>query len=296
MGSAVLSLVSWLYYVQPAPVRAWWGSALGGVLRLYGLRSAIVRENLARAFPSDPDRQRRLASETYRHLGRLVLEILLLLGPMRRFVRSNVLVTGEEHWSEAKRQGRGVIFLTSHVGNWEIMAATGGVRFGMDILLVTKILKPAWLHAAIEKGRARCGVTATYEPRTMRDVLGHLKQNGTVGFILDQYAGPPISVRVPVFGIPVGTTTAVAMVAKRTGAVVLPVVNYRLPDGRTKIEIAPPLEWEAHGNVNEELARNTARYAEVLQSHILAHPENWLWIHRRFKGDLSPLRLGEWSE
>ena len=166
---------------------------------------------------------------------------------------------------------------------------------GIPIMLVTKLLKPAWFHAAVEKGRAACGVSATYEPRTMRDVLSHLKANKAIGFVLDQYAGPPVGVRVPVFGIPVGTMTAVAAVARRTGAAVLPVLCYRTEKGRFHVEIRPPVAWEPNEDPDYELAQNTAKYASILQADIYAHPGQWHWTHRRFKGDLSPLRPDEWS-
>jgi KDO2-lipid IV(A) lauroyltransferase len=259
------------------------------------------------AFPHDEKKREYLFREAYRHLGRLVFEILCLLGPMKSFVLKYSELRGLENWKQAHEAGKGVIFLASHVGNWEIMAATGAVFGGMDLMIVTKHLKPEWLHQAIEKGRAACGVSATYEPRTLRDVLAHLKKGGTVGFVLDQYAGPPVGVRVPVFGIPVGTTSAVAMLARRTGAAVVPVVNYRKPDGRFVTEIRPALTWQkADSKMGQsspgqddtawEIAVNTAYYAQVLERDIDDHPEQWLWIHRRFKGDLSPLRDGEWLE
>jgi KDO2-lipid IV(A) lauroyltransferase len=101
---------------------------------------------------------------------------------------------------------------------------------------------------------------------------------------------------VPFFGVPVGTISAVAVVAKRTGAPVLPVVNYRDPvRGRYVVEIHPPLAWKTHEDPDFEIAQNTAHYSEVLEGHIRQYPEQWLWTHRRFKGDLSPLRENEWS-
>ena len=99
-------------------------------------------------------------------------------------------------------------------------------------MIVTKRLKPSWIHEAVERGRSRCHYKATYEPRTMKDVLRHLKSGETVGFVMDQYSGPPVGIRVPVFGVPVGTPAAIATLAKRTGAPVIPVVSYRLEDGR----------------------------------------------------------------
>src|SRR6185312_635098 len=118
-------------------------------------------------------------------------------------------------------------FVSSHVGNWEIMSGSGALLGGIDLMIVTKRLKPAWIHRAIERGRIRSGVKGTYEPRPMKDVLRHLSKNGTVGFVMDQYPGPPVGVRVPVFGVPTGTPAAIAALARRTGAPVVPVVNYR---------------------------------------------------------------------
>lgn len=300
LSVTVLWLLAWLHYALPRFGREAVSGALGGVLRVLRLRSRVVGENLRIAYAGDSPELRhereRVFRESYRSFGRLVFEILYLLGPMKRHVRRSTALRGLEHWQEATRQGRGVIFLASHVGNWEVMAATGAIRGGMDLMLVTKHLKPEWLHQAIEEGRLHCGVRGTYEPRTLKDVLGHLKRNGTVGIVLDQYTGPPIGVRVPVFGQPVGTSTVVAMLAKRTGAAVLPVSNHLAPDGRRVVEIEPEIPWIGNQDANLELALNTAEYARVLERHIRAHPGEWLWIHRRFKGDLKALREGEWME
>jgi KDO2-lipid IV(A) lauroyltransferase len=292
-----LRALAWSFYLMPSRLRGQVGASIGFLLRALSFRSKVVRENLAYAFPG-PGREGERAKvfgQAYTHLGRLFSEILLLLGPMRRFAIRYGELKGLENWKAARQSGRGVLFLSSHVGNWEVMSAIGALS-GIDLMLVTKHLKPEWLHQAIERGRASCGVGATYEPRTFRDVLAHLKRNGTVGFVLDQYAGPPVGVRVPVFGVPVGTQTAVALLAKRTGAAVVPVVNYRVPGGRYVVEIRPALPWIGDPDPGREIAVNTARYAELLEADVRAHPGQWLWTHRRFKGDLSPLRPEEWSE
>ena len=298
----VLGTIAWLYATSPSWARSLAGGALGKLLLAFHPRAKVVRQNLEIAFPGNEaqavQRRKRLFSSAYEHLGHLILEVLTLLAPgerMKRYVLGQVTLTGAENWKAAHEQGKGVIFLASHVGNWEIMAASGALLIpGMELTLVTKHLKPEWLHQAIEKGRASCRVKATYEPRTLRDVLAALKKKQTVGFVLDQYAGPPIGVRVPVFGTPVGTTTAIATLAKRTGAPVLPVVNYRVPGGGWRVDIRPALEWAPHEVSTYELAHNTAGYAADLERDIYAHPEQWLWIHRRFKGNLEPLRSDEW--
>jgi KDO2-lipid IV(A) lauroyltransferase len=297
LGFLILPLLraaAWALYLLPSGARELFAVALGRALRLSKLRLRVVEENLRYAYPGDLARRTELAGEAYSHLGRLVAEILMLFGPMRRYTERFSELRGKEHWDRARAQGKGVLFLASHVGNWEVMAASGAIS-GMDLMLVTKHLKPEWLHQAIRQGRLSCGVAATYEPRTLKDVLSQLKRGGTVGFVLDQYAGPPVGVRVPVFGQPVGTSTALATLAKRTGAAVLPVVSFR-DGGRLVVQIEAPLPWQPDPDPARELAGNTALYAAKIEEHIRAHPEQWLWTHRRFKGDLTPLRADEWSQ
>lgn len=296
-----LCIVGWLYAVSPAFLRFFLGKTLGRFLEFLSIRKKVICQNLEFAFPgSSPENQAtrsRLLSDAYVHLGYLFFEICMVMGPasaMKWFVKNRIDFKGLEIWKKAFDQGKGVIFLSSHVGCWEIMAASGGVR-GIEVVIVTKRIKPSWLHDWIEKGRKQCSVEGAYEPKTLSKVLKQLEKKKTVGFVLDQYAGAPIGVRVPLFGIPVGTATVVAAVARRTQSPVLPVVNYRLPNGRIRVEIQPPIEFEKLPESPREVAHNTARYVKVLEKHILAHPDQWLWIHRRFKGDLSPLRTEDWD-
>lgn len=293
----LLRAIAWGYHLAPTRLRNFFGQFLGWSLFKLHFREGVVMQNLKLAYPDLTESQQvsKLHSQSYEHLGHLFLEILMLFGPFKEFVQKHVFINGYENWKTAHDQGRGVLFLSSHVGNWELMAA-GGALAGMDLMLVTKHLKPEWLHQSIVRGRLSCGVSGTYEPKTFRDVLKHLKNKGTVGIVLDQYAGAPVGVRVPFFGVPVGTHTVLAALAKRTGAKIVPVVNYRLPDGRTRVDIEPAIAWEAHEDPNYELAANTARFAQILESHVRAHPDQWLWTHRRFKGDLSPLHEGEWNQ
>ena len=272
---------------------------MGGVIRVLGLRRKVIERNLRLAYPDDKpenaETRARLIRQAYQHLGHLVFEVLMVLGPMEKFIRKYIDVRGFENWENAHAKGKGVIYLGSHVGSWEIMVATGGIT-GCELMMVTKHLKPEWLHRAIERGRAKYDVSGTYEPNTLRDVFSHIKKGRTVGFILDQYAGPPVGVRVPFFGVPVGTNAVVATLARRTGAAVVPVLNYRLPNGRVVVDVRPAVEYKHHANKNWEISMNTARYAHVLEGHVRAHPEQWLWSHRRFKGETGPLRVGEWQE
>lgn len=297
----LVSLLGWAVAILPRKAQLLFGDLLGFLLQLLRFRHRVVSENLQTAYPGETPEFRaarfRVQRAAYRHIGRLFLEIAILLAPARmwrKFCDRWVQLKGKHHWDLAHAQGRGVVFLSSHVGNWEAMAAAGALS-GMDLWIVTKHLKPEWIHQKIEASRARCGVHGTYEPRTLRDVLRVLRHGGTVGFVLDQYTGPPVGVRVPYFGVTVGTSLALATVVRRTGAIVLPVVNARMPDGTLVTEIRAPLEWLPDAHPDRELAINTARFVECVEKDVRSNPEQWLWTHRRFKGDLSPLRPGEWE-
>src|SRR3954462_3318014 len=184
--------LAWGYFLLPPALKRGAGVALGLGLRLLRLRAKVISENLKIAFPGEEHGLLReeLFREAYRHLGNLILEILLLLGPMKQFIESSVEMRGVSNAEAALAKGRGIILLSSHVGNWESMAAGGALLGGLELKLVTKRIKPEFLHRAIEAGRLKCKVHATYEPRTMRDVLAWLKEGKCVGFVLDQYAGP----------------------------------------------------------------------------------------------------------
>lgn len=289
----------WLYYLAPGWLRTTLAGALGGLARLTGYRAAVIRQNLRYAFPGDEPAQVQtrdaLAKEFFRHFGRLGFEILMLFGPMRRYAEAQGQCTGIEHWERARAAGRGIILLTSHAGSWEVAAAMGALVEGSDILLVVRQYRPEWLRRVIDESRRRCGLDATYEPRTLRDILARLRRNGIVAIVLDQYAAPPVGVRVPFFGVPVGTNVAIAVLAKRTGAAVMPLKNYRAENGRIVTELEPPIRWQSHDDPEVELAINTAAYSAIIEDHIREHPAQWLWSHRRFKGDLTPLREGEWE-
>ena len=305
-----LTLMGWTYALSPDFVRESAVGLLTLILKWIGWRHAIVDQNLKIAFPGESfeivEKRKKIKRASDRHLAFLFFEICMVMGPwsaMPFFIRHRSKLTGFENWEKAYAQNKGVLFISSHVGSWEVMAAQGAFS-GMDAVIVTKRLKPAWLHDWIEKGRLRCGVKGAYEPKTLQTVLKHLARNGTVGFVLDQYAGPPIGVRVPLFGVPVGTANVVSTLAKRTGAPVLSVVNWRDYGGRFTVDVSPALEWKTlatDATVTEEdrhhreLALNTAHYVSILERHILNHSDQWLWIHRRFKGDLSPLRSDEWN-
>lgn len=296
----ILQVMAWTYFWSPRLLQRLLGWCVGQVFSLLKYRRSVVIGNLELAYPGDDTVQRALRADTmrqnYAHMGHLLLEIMMHFGPMRRFVEKRVTLVGVEHWRAAHAEGRGVILLGSHMGNWEVMSAAICVLEPTKSMMVTKHLKPEWLHRALEASRTGCGIRAVYEPKLWNKVLADLKRNGTVGYVLDQYAGHPIGVRVPYFGVPVGTNSAVAAYIRESGAQLVPITNYRLANGDFVVELLPPVAWISDPHPQKELALNTAQYVKVIEETVRRRPGQWLWTHRRFKGDLSPLCEADWTE
>jgi KDO2-lipid IV(A) lauroyltransferase len=171
------------------------------------------------------------------------------------------------------------MFVSAHLANWELMVAMGGLH-GLPLSLVTRHLKPEWLHKRIEAGRLSVGCRGIYQPRTMPAVLKALRRGESVGFAVDQYMHPPMGSPVPFFGTVVDTLTAVGALSLRTGAVIVPVAQRREPDGLVRIIIFPALDL---GEDLKDPLRAAGRINGVIEGLIRQNPAQWLWVHRRFK-------------
>lgn len=263
-----------------------WEMALGGFLGrcalLFNSRHArVARENIARCLPElSAGEQKALLRANYEHYGRMVLELAHMFAPIpghfRAYVQRNVVIEGYENWEKAVAKGKGVLFLGSHIANWEFAASIGAIK-AMPVTIVTRRLKPAWLHDWMEKTRLSVGVRATYQPRTIPTVMKALRDNGGVVFVMDQYMSPPMGEPMRLFGVMVHTLAAIAPLARRTGAAILPVLPKRESDGRVRIIIEPEIPL-----LDDDKAANQ-QLADRVEVWMRAVPDQALWAHRRFK-------------
>jgi KDO2-lipid IV(A) lauroyltransferase len=250
----------------------------------------IARANIELAYPEwEQARRDQLLHDHYLELGVLFLEMLRMFYRFDRFFDRYVDVEGKEHLQAVLDKGKGVFAMTAHIGNWEVLTLCGRHVFGRTAVMVTKELKPRWLHRAVGVTRSLLGVEMANEPRTMQGVLRGLKQNNLVGWVMDQYAGAPVGARVPFFGKPVGSHTALATLALRTKTPVITAYAVRKPDGRYLLKFEAPFELLDRGNAEASVIANTALFVRRTEALVREYPAQWLWIHRRWKGDLSPL-------
>jgi KDO2-lipid IV(A) lauroyltransferase len=255
---------------------------------LLPVRRRVVRENLRRVFGDTvPDAEiTRLAQAHYAHLARLVREFIAFpwLTPARRAAMArveNLETIVAEH-----AKGRGVIIVTGHFGNFEVATAAGIASFPEArgrFWFVRRPFKPQWLDDVIIRRFRGAGFGVLPKSGSLDAILERLAAGDIVVFPFDQHAGPKDGVRVDFFGHPAGTFRSVALIAQASGAPVIPAASWRDPDGRHVLRFAPPLELVQCENVGEEIRRNTRLFNASLERMILRHPEQWWWVHRRWK-------------
>ena len=301
----VLKLPALLLGILPESVGRSIGWCLGSMLWVLGFRRTVLRENLMRVFPERSVAELRVIErKNYVHYGHLLVEFFRSFAGFRKYLHERCTIEGGEHIYKALEQGKGVFVMTAHLGNWELLASHGSVVMDVPITMVTKPLRPSWFHKMVEEGRASLGTRMAYEPQTMRRIMRALRDKEIVGFAVDQFTGAPVGARVPFFGVPVGSTTALAVLAARTNAPIVPGFAVRKPSGGFTVFFDEPLPLlaasdsaESEGNaLEQDILARTAQQMAYLEKWIQRYPEQWMWIHRRWKGDLSPLRPGSPGE
>jgi KDO2-lipid IV(A) lauroyltransferase len=240
--------------------------------------------NLRLAFPDLDEHERaRIRRGAFRNLGRLLGEISQFPRLNRENISSIVVYEGLENYINAVAEGRGVILLTGHIGAWELSVYAHSI-YGHPMSFLARRVDNPLVERLAESYRARYGNRSIDKKGSVREVLKTLKSGGVVGILADLNTSREEGVFCDFFGVEACATAGVATLALRTGAVVLP--GYMIWDENARIHrlhFEPPIETIDTGNQKEDVIANTARYAKVLESIIRRHPDQWLWIHRRWR-------------
>jgi len=257
----------------------WW---FGLLLFAVRFRRRIIEENIRQAYSGVDINVNKLIFANYIHYGRLIMELLHLPFDSKRFAKANVRVHGFEHFEKALKKGKGVFFLSAHTGYWEVMGVVAS-EYNVPLNVITKYLRIGFLNRIWVKSRERAGIRLINETFSAKEVLKTIAKGGVVGFVLDQFMGPPVGRRIKFFGRPAWTIASLAWFVQRTGACVVPVVNYRSDDGHFDLYISPEVEFQKIGTDEENIVHNTQRYSNIMEDFVKARPEQWLWLHRRWK-------------
>jgi KDO2-lipid IV(A) lauroyltransferase len=208
------------------------------------------------------------------------LGVLLVCDPARMLAR--VRIEGLEHLAAATDGTSGVLLLTGHFGNWELL----GLAHALTRLPLTVVVRPldsSVLNRLAERLRARTGAELIAKRSALRPVLRALRHGRMVGILLDQNASRDEGVFVPFFGRPASTSRSLALLAVRTGRPIVPVFIHREPDGRHRIVIEPALPVPAAISPEAAVVELTAECARRTEAIIRRWPEQWFWLHRRWR-------------
>ncbi len=244
----------------------------------------VGMENLARAFPELPRRaRRRLLWGCVANLGRLLGEFAQLPKLHSGNIAELVEYEGFEHFEAARAQGRGVIFFTGHLGAWELSAYAHAL-YGHPLTILARPIDNPLVEALVARYRAGSGNRVLSKHRDLRALVSSLRRGETVGILADVHVQPRHGVFCQFFGRPACTSPLVARLARRTGAAVIP--GYLVWDaarGRHRLifEAAVPLARTADESF--DVKENTARLTRRWEAIVRRYPDQWLWIHRRWK-------------
>lgn len=245
-------------------------------------RRQIAVENLTHAFPGRSSKEHEvLTRDMFAHFGSLALELIKFGTYSRSQMLEATDVEGEERVRRAYAKGRGVLFFTGHFGYWEIFALGHPLRLEPVSLLARPLDNP-YLHRMLEALRTSTGNSVIYRQGAVRRMLRDLAAGKGVAVLIDQHLHSSDVVHVGFFRRPAATTSALAALALRTGAPVVPVFALPLPNGRYRFIYEHPVD-PPRSDTADAVREFTQRCSDVLEMYVRRYPDRWLWMHRRWR-------------
>jgi len=258
------------------------------IYRLFPLRRRVILENLHRVFGAAvPEAEIvGLAQAHYAHLWRLAGEFVRFRWLSEEKKSALIRVDNVDPLARALERGKGALILTGHFGNFEV-ATIAGLRHFPHMRgrfhFIRRAIRPRWLDALVNRRFRQGGFGVVGKRGSLDVILERLEAGDLVVFPFDQHASPPDGIAVDFFGHPAGTFKSLAIMALATGAPVVPASSWREPDGSHVLRFEEALPLIECDKVNEEIRRNTRAYNAMLEILVLRHPEQWFWVHRRWK-------------
>jgi Kdo2-lipid IVA lauroyltransferase/acyltransferase len=261
------------------------GAAVGAVAWwvLPKLRRTGER-NLELAYPEMPAADRtRLLRRLYRYLGWQLGEFCQMPRYTRENTRDRVRYEGLENYLAAQERGQGVLIVTGHLGAWELSSFWHSLM-GYPMTMVIRRLDNARVDRLVNDIRCLHGNRVVHKDDFARGLLQAMKRGDTVGILMDTNMTPPQGVFVPFFGVPACTASGLARVALRTGAAVLPgFLVWEASEQRYVLHFGEEIPLLATGNDEQDVVANTAQFTAAIEGFVRRYPDQWLWVHRRWK-------------
>jgi Kdo2-lipid IVA lauroyltransferase/acyltransferase len=269
----------------PRPVARFVGASFASAA--YWLRPPLRKAatfNLRLAFPDWSDaRKREVIRGMIRQIGWMAGEFSQFPKYTPENIKEIVVLDGNENFEAARRRGKGVIFLTGHMSAWEL-APFAHALYGNPLHFLVRPVANARVDELINRYRCLSGNQPLEKNRSARAILKVLGEGGTVGILADHNTSWGEGVFVNFFGVPACTTSGLARIALRTDAAVVP--GFLSWDEKQKIyrlRFEPEVELARTGDEEADVVTNTAKFTGVIEDYIRKFPEQWLWVHKRWK-------------
>jgi Kdo2-lipid IVA lauroyltransferase/acyltransferase len=275
--------ILFLLFILPRPLHRFISWCLGVLwFDILRVRRKVVLDNLKIAYPNLSDQERlKIARESMFNMGRTIVDVMLLPFINQAWSDKHMEIRGYEHYEKARAAGKGVIFLSLHLGNGD-MAVCAMSLIGMPVHVITKTFKSEWLNELWFSARKKHGSKYISDRKSSFDILRVLRNNEIVVFVLDQYMGPPLGVKTKFFGKETGTAMGLALFHERADCPVLPVYSY-YENGKAICQIDPPIPLESKKDRDETILHMTQVYCDHIEKLVRARPGQWMWVHRRWK-------------
>ena len=269
----------------PRPLARAAGSVVGraAFLLLPRLRRT-GRYNLELAFPEKPAAEReRILRKLYRNLGWLLAEFCLMPGYTAESASRFIRYEGLENYTRARDRGKGVLVLTGHLGAWELSSFYHSLM-GRPMGMVIRRLDNPLVDQFVNRIRCLHGNRVIHKDDFARGLIASMRAGETVGILMDTNMTPPQGVFVPFFGVQACTASGMARVASKTGAAVVPgFLLWDEGEGRYVLHFGEELEVVNTGDSEGDALVNTAAFTTSIEGYIRRYPDQWLWMHRRWK-------------
>jgi len=259
--------------------------ALGWTVYVLHLRLRRVgMRNLALALPGTSRHERaRILRGVFTSLGRQLAELCLFPKYTKENVSRVVVYDGFENFERALARGKGVLFLTAHLGAWELSAFSHSLQ-GHPLKIVMRPLDNIYLDRLLRQYRTMHGNETVDKDDFVRGLLSAMKNGETVGILMDTNMTPPQGVFVDFFGIPACTASGLARIALRTDASVVPGFTVWDPVLRKyRLRFDPAVTLIRTGNDDADAVTNTGLFTKIIEDYVRRYPDQWLWVHRRWK-------------
>jgi Kdo2-lipid IVA lauroyltransferase/acyltransferase len=223
-----------------------------------------------------------IARKSFENLGKAFMENIRIYHGRGNMILDHIRVVGRENYEKAQAKGKGVLVITGHCGNWELMAIAFARWFSHNSV-VARPLNNRYVNQILEDLRRTTGNDVIYKDGAIRKILTKLRNNETVGILMDQAVLKEESCLDSFLGRPALTTKLPALMARKTGAPVVPIIMHRDEDGGHTIVVHPEVELSTVTDKDLAVQMDTKKFSSYIEAYIREYPTQWLWGHRRWK-------------